>query len=424
MKAVVFHDVGDIRLDDVPEPTLQSPTDAIIRVTASAICGTDLHFVRGTVGGMKAGTILGHEGVGIVEELGSDVRNLQIGDRVVVPSTIACGNCSYCRAGYYAQCDTANPNGKTAGTAFYGGPTFTGSFDGLQAEKARIPHANIGLVKLPDEISDDQAILLSDIFPTGYFGAESAEITPGDSVAVFGCGPVGQFAIASAKLMGAARVFAIDRFPDRLDMARRQGAETINFDEEDPVDAIKRLTGEIGVDRAIDAVGVDAECPHGHGHAQKASSGKPWQPGDAPSQALEWAVEALAKAGTLSIIGVYSADSKTFPIGAAMNKNLTINMGNCHHRKYIPKLIELVVSGRIDPTRVLTQVKPMSGVIEAFEAFDRRDTGWIKVELKPGAGAPQEQQSEAARATSNELDEAIDESFPASDPPSMTRPKS
>lgn len=178
MKAVVFHGVGDIRLDDVPEPTLQAPTDAIIRLTASAICGTDLHFVRGTVSGMVKGTILGHEGVGIVEALGSDVRNLQIGDRVVVPSTIACGNCSYCRAGYYAQCDLANPNGKQAGTAFYGGPKATGPFQGLQAEKARIPYANIGLIKLPSEISDDQAILLSDIFPTGYFGAEMAEITP------------------------------------------------------------------------------------------------------------------------------------------------------------------------------------------------------------------------------------------------------
>lgn len=423
MKAVVFHSVGDIRLDDVPEPTLQSPTDAIVRITASAICGTDLHFVRGTVEGMKAGTILGHEAVGVVEELGSDVRNLQVGDRVVVPSTIACGNCSYCRAGYYAQCDTANPNGKTAGTSFYGGPTFTGPFDGLQAEKARIPHANIGLVKLPDEVTDDQAIMLSDIFPTGYFGAESAEITDGDSVAVFGCGPVGQFAIASAKLMGASRVFAIDRFPDRLDMARRQGAETINFDEEDPVDAIKRLTGEIGVDRAIDAVGVDAECPHGHGHEQKRSSGEAWQPGDAPSQALEWAVEALAKAGTLSIIGVYSGDSKTFPIGAAMNKNLTINMGNCHHRKYIPRLIELVVSGRIDPTKVLTQVEPMSDVIEAFKAFDRRDSGWIKVELKPGTAASASDREREKAENSTQLDEAIDESFPASDPPAMTRPK-
>lgn len=407
MKAVVFHDVGDIRLDEVPEPSIQEPTDAIIRVTTSAICGTDLHFVRGTVGGMKQGTILGHEAVGIIEALGEDVRNLQVGDRVVVPSTIACGNCVYCRAGYYAQCDNANPQGKTAGTAFFGGPENSGAFHGLQAEKARIPFAHIGLIKLPPEITDDQAILLSDIFPTGYFGAEMAEITSGDTVAVFGCGPVGQFAIASAKLMGAARIFAIDRLEDRLQMARTQGAETINFDEEDPVSTLKRMTNGIGVDRAIDAVGVDAE--HSHQHSANASQspqdaadiqqsfaqevkdiapvtavdGKNWRPGDGPSQVLHWAVDALAKAGTLSIIGVYSEKSRVFPIGLAMGKNLTINMGNCHHRKYIPILIDLTLSGKIDPAKILTQVEPMGDAIEAFKAFDRRDKGWIKVELKP-----------------------------------------
>ncbi|WP_085597718.1 MULTISPECIES: zinc-dependent alcohol dehydrogenase [unclassified Pseudomonas] len=382
MKAVVFHSVGDIRLDDVAEPTLLAPTDAIIRVTASAICGTDLHFVRGTVAPMKPGTILGHEAVGIVEQLGTDVRNLQVGDRVVVPSTIACGNCSYCRAGYYAQCDDVNPHGKEAGTAFYGGPEITGPFHGLQAEKARIPFAHIGLVKLPDQISDDQAILLSDIFPTGYFGARLAEVSDGDTVAVFGCGPVGQFAIASARLLGAARVFAIDHHPDRLQMARRQGAETIDFDQEDPVATLKRLTAGIGVDRAIDAVGVDAEHTCHGDDGQPARSGQ-WQPGNAPDQALQWAVEGLAKAGTLSIIGVYPQQARSFPIGLSMNKNLTINMGNCHHRKYIPTLIDMVLNQRIDPASILTQTRPMDDAIAAFEAFDRREHGWIKVQLRP-----------------------------------------
>lgn len=199
MKAVVFHGIGDIRLDDVPEPKIQQPTDAIIRLTASAICGIDLHMIRGTMPGMKPGTILGHEGVGVVEEIGSNVRNLKVGDRVVIPSTIGCGSCSYCRTGYYAQCDNANPNGPSAGTAFFGGPEETGPFDGLQAEYARIPYANVGLVKLPQGVSDDQAIMLSDIFPTAYFGAEIAEITPGDTVAVFGCGPVGLFALAKRR---------------------------------------------------------------------------------------------------------------------------------------------------------------------------------------------------------------------------------
>ena len=264
MKAICWMGVGDIRLTEVADPKIQEPTDAIVRLTASAICGTDLHFIRGTVPDMVPGTVLGHEGVGIVEEIGKDVRNLSVGDRVVIPSTIACGTCSYCRAGYYAQCDNANPNGADAGTAFFGGPKTSGPFNGLQAEKARIPYANVGLVKLPDEVTDDQAILISDIFPTGYFGADIAGIEPGDMVAVFGCGPVGQFVIASAKLMGAGRVFAVDRVPSRLEMARSQGAETINFEEEDPVETLLRLTGKIGVDRAIDAVGVDAQHAH-HG---------------------------------------------------------------------------------------------------------------------------------------------------------------
>ncbi|TLX56052.1 glutathione-dependent formaldehyde dehydrogenase [Stutzerimonas nosocomialis] len=428
MKAVVFHDVGDIRLDEVPEPRIEAPTDAIVRITASAICGTDLHFVRGTVSEMKPGTILGHEGVGIVEELGEDVRNLEIGDRVVIPSTIACGNCSYCRAGYYAQCDTANPNGKAAGTSFFGGPAATGPFNGLQAEKARIPFANIGLVKLPPEISDDQAILLSDIFPTGYFGADMAGIKDGDTVAVFGCGPVGLFAIASARLMGAGRIFAIDQFDDRLRMARKQGAEVIDFNREDPVEAIKRLTDGIGVDRAIDAVGVDAEhglC--GHRSEAKPVSDQPqgadgsWKPGDAPAQALEWAVQSLAKAGTLSIIGVYPPDAMTFPIGMAMNRNLTITMGNCHHRKYIPKLIEMVLAKRIDPAQILTQVKPMNDVIAAFKAFDRRENGWVKVELLPQS-TRSDDAADSARGEER-LDDAIADTFPASDPTTMQNPK-
>lgn len=433
MKAVVFHDIGDIRLEDVPEPRIEAPTDAIVRLTAAAICGTDLHFVRGTVGGMHPGTILGHEGVGIIEELGTDVRNLQIGDRVVIASTIACGNCAYCRCGYYAQCDQANPNGPEAGPAYFGGPIDSGPFQGLQAERARIPYAHIGLVKLPPEISDDQAILLSDIFPTGYFAAEMAEIGDGDTVAVFGCGPVGQFAIASAKLLGAARVFAIDQYDDRLQLARHQGAETIDFNREEPVETLRRLTGGIGVDRAIDAVGVDAEhafrcggdseqeqrfarevaemVPEPHPH------GRNWQPGDAPSQVLEWAVRALDKAGTLSIAGVYPPRARSFPIGLALNKNLTINMGICHHRKYIPRLLELVQSRRIDPAKILTQIRPMHDAIAAFEAVDRRERGWIKVELHPQMG----ESSRDAQHREQQLDEAIEESFPASDPVAVSR---
>jgi threonine dehydrogenase-like Zn-dependent dehydrogenase len=296
----------------------------------------------------------------------------------------------------------ANPNGKRAGTAFFGGPEMSGPFHGLQAELARVPFANVGLVKLPHEVTDEQAILLSDIFPTGYYGADIAEIHPGDTVAVFGCGSVGQFAILSAKLMDAGRIFAIDCVPDRLEAAQAQGAEVINFEEEDPVDVILRLTGGIGVDRAIDAVGVDAMHSH-HGPAAKAArkekaefkrevkevaphtnpDGDNWVPGDAPAQALIWAVEALAKAGTLSIIGVYPQQMRTFPIGQAMNKNLTMNMGNCPHRKYIPHLLELVRTGAVDPLDILTHVQPMTSAIEAYRSFDTRKPGWMKVELEP-----------------------------------------
>jgi threonine dehydrogenase-like Zn-dependent dehydrogenase len=399
MKAVVFHGVGDIRVDDVAEPKVEAPTDAVVRVTSSAICGTDLHMVRGTLPDMVPGTILGHEGVGIVEDVGPGVRNFRKGDRVVIPSTIACGTCVYCRAGYYSQCDNANPNGKRAGTAFFGGPKSTGPFHGLQAEYARIPYGNVNMVRLPAEISDEQAILLSDIFPTGWFGARLAEIKHGDIVAVFGCGPVGQFAIASALLQGAGRVLAVDTVPARLDMARAQGAEVIDFNQEDPVEAVLAMTGGIGVDRAIDAVGVDAEPPHGGPAAQHLSGNgqhfareleedapqrsADWPAGGAPSLALNWAVDSLDKAGTLAVIGVYPPTHRAFPIGLAMNRNLTIKTGNCNHRKYIPELIGVVESDWLDPSKILTQVETIGSALDAYHAFSRHESGWTKVELVP-----------------------------------------
>jgi len=401
MKAVVFHRVGGARLEDVPEPEIQEETDAIVRLTASATCRTDLHFIRGTMVPMKKGTIFGHDGVGIVEKTGRLVRNVNPGDRVLVPSTIACGTCVYCRAGYYSQCDRVNPQGRRAGTAFFGGPESSGAFDGLRAEKARIPFAHVGLIKLPDEITDDQAILMSDIFPTGYFGADLAEIDDGDSVAVFGCGPVGQFVIASAKLMGAGRIFAIDAKPDHLRMAQRQAAEIIDFDAEDPVQTLLALTDDIGVDRAIVAVGIDAPHPH-HGplaatareqaedsrwrQTELAPQARPgsgqWNPGG-PTQAFEWAVDALAKAGTLAIIGVDPSLAERFPFGKAMNKNLTINMGNCNHQKYLPHLIGLVRSGTVDPVEILSRKESLTNLIAAYRAFDRREPGRLKAKLEP-----------------------------------------
>ncbi len=399
MKAVVFRGTGDIGLEEVPEPRLAAPTDALIRVTRSAICGTDLHFVRGTVEGMAPGTILGHEAVGIVEELGEEVRNLREGDRVVVASTIACGACAYCRDGLFSQCDTVNPSG---GTAYFGGPPSSGSFPGLQAERARIPFAHVGLVKLDERVSDAQGVLLSDIFPTGYFAAELAHVHSGRTVAVFGCGPVGQFAIASAKLLGAGRIFAIDNVPTRLDVAREQGAETIDFDEEDPVAMIREMTNGIGVDRAIDAVGIDAMRPRDGSAATEQLGGRfdaelaeiapgrirdgaQWSPGDAPSLVFTWAIEALAKGGTLSIVGVYPPSDCSFPIGLALGKNLSIRAGNCDHRRYIPMLMEKVATGVVDPVRIAIHTAPLTSAIDAYHAFDAHRGEWLKPELQPNA---------------------------------------
>ncbi len=403
MKAVVFHGIGNISVDDVPEPTIQDPKDAIIRVTASAICGTDLHMVRGTEAQMEPGTILGHEAVGVVEQIGADVKNIKVGDRVVVTSSITCGYCENCKEERYDLCLNANPNGPRGVSAFFGGPKPSGPFNGLQAEKARIPFADNVLVKLFDSITDDQAILLSDIFPTAYYGADLAQIKSGNTVAVFGCGPVGLFAILSAQLMGAGRIFAVDAIPSRLELAAKLGAEAINYDKDDPVSTIKNLTGKIGVDRVIDAVGVDANRPHG-GIIQQAKAllqakttsqekqqvepetnpqGDNFHPGDAPSQALQWEAEVVAKGGTIALIGVYPDTVEVFPIGIVMNKNVTLTMGHCPHRKYIPTLMSLVSTGMVNPTQILTQRATLTSALDAYKAFDEREDGWVKVELVP-----------------------------------------
>lgn len=397
MKAVVFHDVGDIRLENVAEPKIKQPEDAIVRITSSAICGTDLHFIRGTMSGMKKGRILGHEAVGIVEEVGKAVRNFRKGDRVIIPSTVGCGSCNYCRAGYYAQCDRANPAGPLGGTVFFGGPEDAGGLDGLQAEYARIPFAATNLVMLPEEISDDQAIMMSDILPTSYQAAEMAEINPGDTVAIFGCGPVGMMAIACAQHLGAGRVFAIDQVASRLEMARKHGAEAIDFSKEGPIDVLRELTSGSGPDRVIDAVGIDATCCSASREDKKKfesemkeiapqandAKKKDWWIGGAPTQALDWAVESVAKAGTLSIIGVYPPSLEAFPVGKMMNKNLTVNAGNCNHRKYLPRLIELVRSGVMRPEQYFTQRVPVASAIDAYHHFDQHENGWLKVKLEP-----------------------------------------
>ena len=403
MKALVWHSEGDIRLDNVADPSIQDPNDAIVRITRTAICGTDLHFIRGTMAGMQEGTILGHEAVGVVEEVGAAVRGLTPGDRVIVASTMSCGVCRYCRMGQTAQCDVANPNGPQAGTCFFGGPAPTGPVNGLQAEYARIPWASNTLIPLPENVSDDDAILLSDIFPTAWFGAELAGIRRGDTVAVYGAGIVGQLAIASAYRQGAGRVWAVDGVQTRLAKALEHNAEVVDFNAEDPVEALMDATMGVGVDAVIDAVGVDAQRPKSGPAAEKAQAqaeqfaaevdqvapetnvqGENWVPGDAPSQAAQWAVESVAKYGRIGIIGVYSPQLTSYPIGQAMNKNLTVRAGNCDHRSVIPPLLDLVATGVFDPKPFVTQHAPIDDVVEAYLSFDRREEGWLKTVLTTG----------------------------------------
>ncbi len=398
----MWHGIGNISLDDVSEPEIKETTDAILKITASSICGTDLHMVRGTMAGMKKGTILGHEAVGIVEQIGPDVKKFNVGDRVVVCSTIACGECIYCKSGEFASCDRSNPLGPEAGGAFFGGPEASGAYNGLQAERARIPFADSVLIKLPENIEDEDAILCSDIFPTGYVGAVMADIKEGDIVAVFGCGPVGQMAIASAKILGAAKVIAVDTIPDRLEMAQRQGAIIVNYNEVDPIKALKDESNGFGPDAVIDAVGVDAQGAH-EGPAARRSVlgflenvvdqklvapqsvmfGDQWRQGEAPGQVLMWAVEAVRKSGVVSIIGVYPQTAKFFPIGFAMQKCLTIRAANCSHAKYIPLCLKAIEETGFRPSQILSSERCLGDAIECYKHFDKREPGWIKVELQP-----------------------------------------
>jgi threonine dehydrogenase-like Zn-dependent dehydrogenase len=394
MKALVFKRVGEIALEIVPDPIIQDQSDALVKITTSTICGTDLHLVRGTIPDVIPGTILGHEGVGIVEKIGTNVHSISVGDRVIIPSTIACGNCYYCMRNLTSQCDVANPNGPLAGTAFFGSPKECGPFDGLQAEKARVPFADAMLVKIPDELSDEQVILLSDILPTALMGVEFANPDPADTVAVFGAGPVGQLVIDCLKKRGVQKIISIDHIDARLTMAKNQGAMVINFDQEDPVARLYKETNNRGPDKIIDAVGIDAQYPaKGSPFAaefrQELGEIAPiinphernWIPGNGPSQVLIWALQSIAKAGTLSIIGVYTERLRNFAIGAAMEKNLTIRAGNCNHRHYLPELITWVQNGSFKSEQFITHRMHFDQIVEAYKHFDKRDENWIKVVL-------------------------------------------
>jgi threonine dehydrogenase-like Zn-dependent dehydrogenase len=388
MKATVWKGPNNVQVEQVPDPSILNTHDAIIRVTSTAICGSDLHLLQAYVPAMVPGDILGHEFMGEVVEVGPQVSKVKVGDRVVVPFPIACGVCSACQKGLYSVCENTNPNAwmpeqlfghATAGV--FGYSHLTGGYAGGQAEFVRVPFADVGPLKVPDGMSDEQALFLSDILPTGHMGAEMCDIKPGDIIAVWGCGPVGQFAIASAYMLGAERVIAIDRFPYRLQMAREKaGAETINYEEVDVLEALNEMTGGRGPDACIDAVGMEA---HGHGpmylydramHAARVETDRPI--------ALREAIMACRTGGIVSVIGVYGGFIDRFPMGAVMNKSLTIRSGQCHVHRYMQPLLERIQTGEIDPTFIITHTLPLEQAAHGYDIFKNKLDNCEKVVLK------------------------------------------
>ena len=392
MKATCWMGPQKMSVREVPDPEILNQRDCIVRVTSTAICGSDLHLYNGFLPLVEPGDIMGHEFMGEVVEFGREVKNVRKGDRVVVPFPIACGNCVPCLAGATSLCDNSNPNAyiaeKMLGHApsgIFGYSHLTGGFAGGQAEYVRVPFADVGPMKVPDGLTDDQVLFLTDILPTGYMGAEMCGIRPGDTVAVWGCGPVGQFAIASAYLLGAEKVIAIDRFPYRLQMAREKaGAITINYEEvDDVVDVLTDLTAGRGPDHCIDAVGAEAHT-HGIQYVHDRAKQMLRMQTDRPI-ALREAIMACAKGGTVSVIGVYTGLIDKFPMNAVMNKALTIKTGQTHVHRYVPELLEHIRSGRIDPSFVVTHRLPLSQAAEAYTMFRKKTDGCIKVVLDPAA---------------------------------------
>ena len=389
MKALCWRGNKDVRVENVPDPKILNPRDAIIKITSTAICGSDLHIYEGNIPTMKSGDILGHEFMGEVVEVGKGVNNLQKGDRVVVPFTISCGGCFFCKKDLWSLCDNSNPNSWMA-EKFYGhSPSglfgyshLLGGYAGGQAEYARVPYADVGPLKIPDGLEDEKVLFLTDIFPTGYMAAENADIEPGDTVAVWGCGPVGQFAIKSAYMLGAERVIAIDRFPERLQMAKEQGkAEVINYEEVDAGEALKEMTGGRGPDRCIDAVGMEA-----HGTDLMSAYDRVAQAvkleTDRPT-ALRQAIVACRKGGTVSIPGVYGGFVDKVPFGAIVNKALTLRSGQTHVHKYLQPLLDRIQQGEIDPSYIISHRLNLEDAPQGYEIFRNKEDKCTKVVLKP-----------------------------------------
>jgi len=390
MKATCWMGKGKVEVRDVPDPQILNRRDAIVRITSTAICGSDLHLYNGYVPTMKRGDVLGHEFMGEIVEVGPHVRNLGVGDRVVVPFPIACGACNACQADAYALCENSNPNARIAEKFFghspcgiFGYSHMTGGYAGGQAEYARVPFADVGPIKIEGDMTDEQVLFLSDILPTGYMGAEMCDISPGDVVAVWGAGPVGQFAIASARMLGAERVIAIDRWDYRLAMAReRAGADTIDYEQTDVVEALKELTGGRGPDACIDAVGMEAHHPIPLVHASDRVKQAAKIESDRP-HALREAIMACRNGGIVSVIGVYGGFVDKFPMGAVMNKGLTIRSGQAHVQRYMRPLLERIQQGEIDPTFVVTHELPLDRAPEGYRMFRDKQDDCVKVVLKP-----------------------------------------
>jgi threonine dehydrogenase-like Zn-dependent dehydrogenase len=389
MKALCWYGTNDVRVSRVPDPSILGPRDAIIKVTLTAICGSDLHLLDGFIPTMKRGDILGHEFMGEVVDVGPENKKLKIGDRVVVPFTIACGRCYFCQNRMFSACDNSNPNAWMleeaygySGSGLFGYSHMMGGYAGGQAEYVRVPFADVGPYKIPEGLSDEQVLFLSDIFPTGYMAAENCNITPGDTVAVWGCGPVGQFCIASAWLLGAGRVIAIDREPDRLMMAADRGkAEVIDLTATNVYETLKDMTGGRGPDSCIDAVGMEA---HGntigdwYDKAKTASMMATDRLG-----ALRQAIHCCRKGGTVSIPGVYGGLLDKVPMGAAFGKGLTMKMGQTHVHRYLPDLMSRVQRGEIDPSYVITHRARLDDAPAAYKTFRDKKDGCIKVVMKP-----------------------------------------
>jgi threonine dehydrogenase-like Zn-dependent dehydrogenase len=378
-----------VEVQDVPEPRILNARDAIVRVTSTAICGSDLHLYNGFVPSMEKGDVLGHEFMGEVMEVGSGVGNLKVGDRVVVPFPISCGTCAQCKRTNFSLCENSNPNAWMAEelwghspAGLFGYTHMLGGYAGGQAEFVRVPFADVGPIKVPQSLDDEKVLFLSDIFPTGYMGAEMCDIKPGDVIAVWGAGPVGQFAIASAKLLGAERVIAIDRFDYRLQMAKDKAGATdiLNYEQVDVQDALRELTGGRGPDSCIDAVGLEA---HGHGavyaydRAKQALMLEPDRP-----LALRQAIQACRNGGTVSVIGVYGGFIDKFPMGTVVNRSLTIKSGQCHVQRYTKQLLERIERGEIDPSFVITHRLPLDEAPLGYSMFLNKQDNCEKVVLK------------------------------------------